>query len=157
MQNVEVLLKENKSIQFPPEGFSMYPFLNPDKGDQVVLTPFSEREPRVGDVILYRRDGEPGTMDERGYARGILVLHRVCRISGNGYYCVGDNQSLVEGPLRREQLLGVMTARIRGGRLTSERNILYRMYLWTWLLLRPVRDDIKRPIARIKRWVRKKQ
>lgn len=157
MQSVEELLKQNQAVQFTPEGYSMYPILDPGKRDQVVVEPIADRIIKRGDVLLYRRDGVRGEMDENGFARGILTLHRVCRVKADGYYFVGDNQSLVEGPIRREQLLGIMTKRVRAGKELSVTNLFYRGSAAVWLLLLPLRDSIKRPIARMKRWVTHKK
>ena len=56
------------------------------------------------DVVLYRRD------------QGILVLHRICRITSDGFYMVGDNQYEVEGPLRQDQIIGKLIAVNRNSR-----------------------------------------
>ena len=152
IQSPQELLEEGKTIQLAPCGYSMYPFLNPDKGDQVVIEPLGNRPLGRGDVVLYRRKGTRGMTSTRGMEGGLLILHRIAKIDGNGYYMVGDNQSKIEGPIAREQLIGIMTARVRGGRRLELGSPGCRIWGRLWLLVCPVRDRIKRPLAWMKRW-----
>ena len=65
----------------------MYPLFHPGR-DEAVIEAYPIHLLRRGDIILYRRE------------QGILVLHRICRITSDGFYLVGDNQTEIEGPLR---------------------------------------------------------
>ena len=141
--DIEQLLRSGQSVQFYPTGWSMYPLIINGR-DQAVVVPVGDRKLRRGDVVLYRREGS------------ILVLHRIVRVRPEGYYMVGDNQKEIEGPLRPEQMLGVMTHVIRKGRTISVNNLLYRLYSGIWLLLRPVRPAISRTVAAIRRPFRRK-
>lgn len=136
--DIEMMLKNGQTIQLFPEGYSMYPLLVPGR-DEVILSPLPERDTRRGDVVLYRRSS------------GILVLHRICRCKKDGYYMVGDNQVQVEGPIRREQLIGIMTGFVRKGKLVSVSNVRYRILSRIWLMMRPVRRCIMVPGAKVKR------
>lgn len=142
--DIAELLTKGQSVQFMPKGYSMYPFLNPDKQDQVIVQPLDGRRIRRGDVVLYRRDGACGETDENGFARGILVLHRIIRREGNEIYLVGDNQNQVEGPLRIEQVLGIMVARVRGKKRMQAGFIPYKISAALWLTVCPVRPKIMR-------------
>ena len=82
-------LKEN-DIKIKPKGYSMYPLFVPGR-DYAVITHIEPDKLKKGDVVLYRRHDNTG----------ILVLHRICRIDKNGFYMVGDNQSVIEGPLEK--------------------------------------------------------
>ena len=156
-KNPEELLKSGVSVQFPTTGYSMYPLLNPDKGDQVIVEPLGERKLKRGDVVLYRRDGEKGTTDEEGFAEGILVLHRIHHRKDDQYYFVGDNQNQVEGPLRADQLRGIMVARVRLGKILSVRNAFYRMSTGAWLLVCPIRPRLMRMAEIVKNIIVKKK
>ena len=149
-QNPEEILLRGESVQFPTTGYSMYPLLNPDKKDQVIVVPLGDRKIRRGDVILYRRDGEKGSTDAEGFAEGILVLHRVHHRKGDAYYFVGDNQNQVEGPLRRDQMRGIMTHRVRGGKRMSVKNVLYVASTGLWLMVCPIRPKIMRAAEIVK-------
>ena len=82
---------------------------------------------RRNDVILYRRD------------QSILVLHRIARITPEGLFLVGDNQSKLEGPLREDQVRGKLIAFVRRGKETPVSNPLYRLLSSLWLCMLPVR------------------
>lgn len=140
--DIETLLKSGQTIQLFPQGYSMYPLLVPDR-DEVILSPLPDRPLRRGDVALYRRD------------TGILVLHRICRCKEDGYYMVGDNQVQVEGPLRKEQVIGIMSGFVRKGKLFSSDNLWYRILSRVWLIMRPVRRCITVPGAKVKKLLRK--
>jgi hypothetical protein len=130
-QNIEALLAEGHTIQLHPNGYSMYPLFVPGR-DEAVIAPIKGHTPRRGDVLLYRRD------------HGILVLHRICKVTKQGIYFVGDNQTEVEGPLRPDQLRGIMTAFIRKGKRRETANPVYVCVSRVWLLLRPVRRPIQK-------------
>lgn len=124
-------------MQIFPEGYSMYPMLVPGR-DEAVIGRADIRKLRRGAVVLYRRES------------GILVLHRLVRTDGNGFYAVGDNQTEVEGPLSADQIKGVLTAFVRKGRYIPVSNPLYRVAASLWLLLLPVRGKIFKISARLR-------
>ena len=65
---IEPLLKAGACIQIHPQGYSMYPFIDPRR-DEVVLAGIEDGSAlRRGDVVLYRREN------------GMLVLHRIYKI-----------------------------------------------------------------------------
>lgn len=124
--DIERLISDNKSIQLSPTGYSMYPMFVPGR-DEAIISPIAEQRLKRGDVVLYRRD------------KSILVLHRICRINQKGIYLVGDNQVEVEGPLRPDQIKGILTSFIRKGKTISVRNPIYLLFTHIWLFLRPIR------------------
>ena len=140
--DIEKLLEEGTYIQIPIQGWSMYPLLTPGR-DQACVKRCQPQELKRGDVVLYRRD------------EGILVLHRICRITDEGIYLVGDNQSEVEGPLRPDQIKGIADAFIRNGKRIDAEQITYRFLTSSWLILRPLRPYITKPAAALKRLFRK--
>lgn len=139
---IEPLLKAGACIQIYPQGYSMYPFIDPRR-DEVVLAGIEEGSAlRRGDVVLYRREN------------GMLVLHRIYKIGQDGLYLLGDHQTAIEGPVRREQVKGKMTGMVRDGRYMYVGNPGYRMLSVVWLWLRPARRVIMVPAARLRRMVR---
>ena len=69
---IEPLLKAGVCIQIHPQGYSMYPFIDPRR-DEVVLAGIEDGSAlRRGDVVLYRREN------------GMLVLHRIYKIGQDG-------------------------------------------------------------------------
>ena len=124
--DLEQLLADGHPIRIRPQGYSMYPLFIPGR-DEAIIEPVTPDRLRRNDVALYRRD------------QGILVLHRICRVTKDGFYLVGDNQSEIEGPLRPDQFRGKLAEVIRNRRKISVRNPLYRFLSSLWLLLCPVR------------------
>lgn len=124
--DIEKLLNDNNIIQIEPQGYSMYPLFIPGR-DKAILEKVDFNTLHTNDIILYRRD------------QGILVLHRICKITSSGYYLVGDNQYEIEGPLRKNQIFGHCIGFIRNGKEISTQNILYRTITRLWLILLPVR------------------
>ena len=113
------------------------------RSDEVVLAGIEEGSAlRRGDVVLYRREN------------GMLVLHRIYKIGQDGLYLLGDHQTAIEGPVRREQVKGKMTGMVRDGRYMDVGNPGYRMLSVVWLWLRPARRVIMVPAARLRRMVR---
>lgn len=127
--DVEQLIREGRTVQIFPEGYSMYPMLVPGR-DEVVIGRADIRKLRRGAVILFRRES------------GLLVLHRLVRTDGSGFYAVGDNQTEVEGPLSADQIKGILIAFVRKGRYIPVSNPLYRVSASLWLFLLPVRGII---------------
>ena len=137
-QNIEQLLADDNIIQIKPRGYSMYPVLVPGR-DEAIVAPADTAKLKRGDVVLYRRD------------QSILVLHRIWRRKDNKFYLVGDNQKEIEGPLRPDQMKGIMIGMIRKGRKISVKNPVYRLLTGIWLVMRPVRPIVSKTVAKIKR------
>lgn len=135
-QKLLPLLQEGQTIQVHPHGFSMYPLIT-SPSDSVILRPIDETTPKRGDILLYRRE------------TGLLVLHRVYRITKDGFYFTGDNQTEVEGPLQSDQLLAVVTHICRKSHTFSVHHPVYRFCSHLWLMLRPIRPYISRPIGKL--------
>ena len=123
------LLEQGEIVQIRPKGYSMYPMLIPDR-DSVILKRAESGTLKRGDVVLYRRD------------RGVLVLHRIWKITTRGIFLVGDNQGLLEGPLREEQITGILIAFIRKGKRISVNHPFYLLYQRVWLMPLPLRSYI---------------
>ena len=109
--DLEALLQDGNIIRIRPQGYSMYPLFIPGRDD----------------VVLYRRD------------QSILVLHRICKITAEGFFMVGDNQSEIEGPLRADQIKGRLIAFVRNGKEISVKNPPYRFLSALWLFMLPLR------------------
>lgn len=142
-QDIEALLLQGRAVQFKPQGYSMYPLFVPGR-DAAVVVPADSGRLKRGDVVLYRRDGS------------ILVLHRIWKRKGDQFYLVGDNQKEIEGPLRLDQMRGILVEIIRKGRQFSVKNPIYRTLSALWLWLRPLRPLISQILAGCKKFLIKK-
>ena len=78
-------------------------------------------------MIFYRRDS------------GTYVLHRICGVEGETYSLVGDGQSVIERGIRREQVLAIVTAVIRKGKLLKKGCFWWDFFEKVWLRLIPER------------------
>lgn len=141
-QDIEKLLAEGNAIQIKPQGYSMYPLFVPGR-DEAVVEPVDTEKLKRGAVALYRRDS------------GILVLHRIWKKKNDEFYMVGDNQKEIEGPLRKEQIKGVMVAMYRKGKYIPVSKFTYRLAMGIWLLLRPLRPCISKTVAFCKKIFKK--
>lgn len=117
-------LASGQSVSFSPRGISMLPMIRQGL-DSVTLSPLPEHLKKY-DLPLYRRDN------------GKYVLHRIIA-AGDTYTCMGDNQVIPEAGLRRDQMIGVVTAFSRGDRLIPVTDRWYRLYCRIWVGILPVR------------------
>lgn len=130
-------LEMGKEIKFVVVGNSMHPlFVN--GRDKVTVVKAEKVKKR--DVILYRRED------------GSYVLHRVVGKGRLGYKLCGDDQIAVEYPVKREDVVAVMTSFERKGREYGTKCLWYRIYSFLWCLfirLRPLEFKI---IKKFRRW-----
>lgn len=109
-------------------GNSMAPMLHHRK-DTVFLE--SVKAPlKKGDLILYRRDN------------GKYVLHRIVRVRHEGaFVCSGDHQWEPE-EVFAHQVLAVVTDFVRDGKAYTNQHRGYRLYVWCWTAVFPIRRPI---------------
>lgn len=130
------LLSNGQPVIFKVQGFSMYPFLYPLR-DEVVVHPLNDHTIRKGDVCLYRR------MD------GILILHRVLKVTNSGIYTIGDHEINPDGPLPFDRFYGIMTAYRKKGKQIKVTSLSYRMKAFLWLCVRKQRLFLLRNLKRV--------
>lgn len=129
-------LDAGKSVRLSPRGTSMLPLLRQGK-DSVILSPLPEKL-RKYDVPLYQREN------------GQYVLHRVIR-AGETYTCTGDNQFVYETELNHSQMIAVVTAIYRNGKVYSMDSIWQKTYCRFWHYSRPIRHLWRRGIGFLRR------
>ena len=137
MPLIREALDHGRSVRFSPRGSSMLPMLR-EGVDSIVLSPLPEKL-RKFDLPLYRRDD------------GKYVLHRIIE-ARETFTCMGDNQFTPEPGLRREQMIGIVTAFYRGEKMHTVTALPYRLYCLFWHYSRPMRHFWRRG----KRWLRRK-
>ena len=126
-----------QSVEMPPRGVSMRPTIREGR-DSVILSPLNGRLKKY-DIPFYRRHD------------GTYVLHRVVGFEGDGYIMCGDNQFVLEHGIGDDDLIAVVTAIRRGGRLIDVNNPFYRAYAVFWHITRWPRSIPTRAIRKIKR------
>lgn len=118
-------------------GSSMTPFLGSGRDRVYLHRPAGAL--RRGDIAFYERAG------------GQLILHRVCRVDGQGrYYFVGDAQQEIEGPIRPEQILAVAARAERKGRIQQPGSFWWEFFRTVWLWLLPARRRVMTAYARLR-------
>lgn len=125
-------------------GNSMSPTLQGDR-DTVYLQKV-DSPLRKGDVILYRRES------------GQYVLHRIVRLQDGGLILSGDNQFEPEH-LKPEQVIARVEGFQRKGKDYSVSHTGYRLWVWFWVGLFPVRRPLialRRRLGRIRRALKRK-
>ena len=104
-------------------GSSMMPLLHHMENRVVIVPP---NKIRLGDIVLYDRQN------------GRYALHRVIGKSKSGFSMAGANQYHIEKNMDYGQIIGVVSAVERGGRLKSFDSFGLRLYtFWVILISRP--------------------
>lgn len=122
------LLEETGSVPLVISGSSMNPFLVHGR-DTVYLSKI-HRPLKCGDMILYRRH------------TGQYVLHRICRAEPGSYTLVGDGQTSLEYGIRHEQVLALVTAVRRKGKLLKPGSFWWEFFQNVWIRMIPLRPWI---------------
>lgn len=118
------ILDSGKSVKFTVVGNSMYPVFVSNR-DKVTVT--KKEKVKKRDVILYRRDD------------GSYVIHRVVGKGRLGYKLCGDDQTAIEYPVKKEDVIAVMTSFERKGKEYSTKCFWYKLYVFLWCLAIPLR------------------
>ncbi len=122
------LLDQADSVPLVITGNSMSPFLVHGRDTVFLSRPVFPL--KKGDMILYRRAG------------GAYVLHRICKAADHSYCLLGDAQTDIEPGIRREQVLAMVTAVRRKGKLLHPGSLWWEFFRGPWLFLRPVRRHL---------------
>lgn len=137
MEDLLKTMEETQTVPLVISGSSMTPFLVHGR-DTVYLSKI-QRPLKKGDMILYRRES------------GAYILHRICDLDGETYTLVGDAQTQREPGIRREQVLALVTAVRRKGRLLQPGSFWWEFFEKIWLRLIPLRPVIVRIYAAVRR------
>ena len=137
MNSIAEELEKTGRVAYTNQGVSMRPLIRAGR-DVWVIEKRSPEDIQKYDVVLFRRPPENG--------RGVYVLHRVLKRFPDGrFWIVGDN--CVSGEIVRPQdVLGVMTALNRGGRMVKPTDFGYRAYVALWCAPWPLRFAVLRAV-----------
>ena len=134
------ILAEESRVQALPlviSGYSMTPFLL--HGRDTVYLSRLERQPKRGDMLLYRRDS------------GAYILHRVVRVENGVCTMVGDAQTLLEPGIRRDQIIAIVTAADRKGKRQKPGCFWWEFFEKVWLGMIPLRPYVMAFYGRLRR------
>ena len=122
------LVEQGQTVPLVISGGSMSPFLV-HRRDTVYLSRV-DRPLRKGDMVLYRR------------VSGSYVLHRICRVRQDRFDLVGDAQTVIEPGIRPGQVLALVTAVRRKGKLLRRGSFWWDFFERIWIRLIPLRPAL---------------
>jgi len=134
------MLDENIDVIITVTGTSMNPMLR-HKKDKVVLTSCDKFNLKKGDIPLYRRNS------------GNYVLHRIVKINRNSYDLCGDNQCKIEKNVPKKDVIAVVKAFERDGKMYRCNDVMYKLYWFLRIFSIPFRGIMqqgRRSLRRIK-------
>lgn len=124
-------------------GNSMRPFLY--SGRDTVYLQAPNGSVSRGDIVFYKREPEK------------YILHRVKKITPDGFFAVGDAQTAVEGPIKQEKILAVVKKVKRKGKIIGEKSPVWFFYKRVWLSVYRIRPVIFSLYRKIKKHFMKKR
>lgn len=131
------LVEEGHEVSMIISGSSMAPFLCHERDSIFFKAP--DRELKPGDIVFYQR------------ASGQYVVHRICKVKNGSYYIVGDAQTVIEGPVEREQIFAVVTKVIRKGVTLKPGDYWWGFFAHVWIHIIPFRPLMVKLYSLIKR------
>lgn len=115
--NAKLLLEQKGEISGLTIGKSMWPLFRSNR--DIAIIKKIDSKLKVNDVLLYRKK----ETDE-------FILHRLLKITENGYIIRGDNRYSVERNITDDDIIGVMTSFERNGRHYDCRTSkIYKVYV----------------------------
>ena len=136
VQLMTPVIESGKSVKFTVVGNSMYPLFR-DGIENVTMG--KACKVKKYDVILYRRD------------EGSYVLHRVVGVGKDGYKLCGDNQLVIEYPVKESSVIAVMTEFERKGKTVEISRLWYVLYSRIWCILLPLRPFMLKTARLVKK------
>ena len=131
------LVEDGKSVSLNVAGMSMFPFLEHERDSVYFEAP--KRKLRKGDIVFFQRNN------------GQYIMHRIYKVEGYSYYVVGDAQSVVEGPVLRDQIFAIVTQVKRNGRMLTPSSLTWKYYEKVWINLLPYRGVLMLPYRAVRK------
>lgn len=124
------LVEQGETVCLPITGSSMVPFLVHGR-DQIRFQK-PDRPLRRGDLAFFQRPN------------GDYVMHRVCQITPQGCYFLGDNQQTIEGPIPTQRVFGLITQVCHKGKWIGPGDFWWDFFAGPWLTLRTCRPLLRK-------------
>ena len=122
---LRTVIDEGKEVNMRVLGSSMAPFVVHERDTIYFKRP--ERKLKKGDIAFFQRNN------------GQYVVHRIYKIKGDEYYFVGDNQTLIEGPIEKGQIFAIVTRVIRKGKEIRPGDPWWLFFEKIWINMIPLR------------------
>ena len=137
MEPLLAVMEEAETVPLVISGYSMNPFLAHGR-DTVYLSKI-KRPLKKGDMVLYRRDS------------GAYILHRLFRVEESDFTFVGDAQTQLERGIREDQLLALVTAVRRKGKLLKKGSFWWDFFEKIWIRMVPLRPAVRKGYSLIRK------
>ena len=142
MKGLEESLKQNGIYITLTKGDSMNPMLVEGR-DKVVIVP-PEFPLKKYDVPVYRKLGH-------------YTMHRIVRLTKNGYIICGDNRAVLEKNVREEDIVGILDGFYQGDKYIDRHDKEFLQYGIDAVMTLPkrrIKYFFKRVVRKIKRIIR---
>ena len=130
MSTFEEEIERTRKLVYTNVGDSMMPLIK--QGRDLLIIEKPDGRLKRYDIPLYKRDS------------GQYVLHRVLKVRENDYVICGDNRYCKEYGITDRHIIGVLTSVVRDGKELDFGSFGYRLYVFLWCGLFPVRAFILR-------------
>jgi len=130
--SIEEEIRKNGRFVYSNRGRSMLPLIREGKDVVVLVSPVFPL--RKYDVPLFK----PAHFDGR------YILHRIVKVKDGSYVIRGDNCISCEYGVKDEDIVGVLSAVVRGGKEISVSSFGYKAYSRFWCFIYPLRYVLKR-------------
>ena len=125
-EEVSKIVAEGGMVTLTAVGYSMNPGIVHMR-DQITLGPWTDSDIRPGTVALVRD------------IRGNIIIHRIIKRKGNYILLEGDGNIGQKEKATLDGIAGIMHSITRKNRIYTSKNLLWRIYSWAWVALRPLR------------------
>ena len=126
MEEIRQLVSEGKTVTLTVKGNSMNPFMVHLR-DQMTLGPWKEEDLKKGTVALVRD------------VYGNYLIHRIINKDNHTVTLLGDGNVLQTETATKDNVIGIMYAIQRKGRIYTPKSLSWRIYSAIWMFLTPVR------------------
>lgn len=128
LMTLRTLVEEGHEVSMLITGSSMSPFLIHQRDSIYFGKP--HRALKKGDMVFYQR------------TNGDFVIHRIRRVAPEGYYLIGDAQTVTEGPVSASQIFALILKVKRKGKWIEPGSFLWEFFARVWINLIPLRRII---------------
>ena len=139
---IEESIRAGKKVKLTVTGDSMYPLLK-SRMDTVVL----DIPDTLGkyDIVFYKRDN------------GRYILHRILMEKNGAFVIAGDNETVKEYPVRKDQIIGKVTGFCRKEKTHNANEIFYRIYAFLWVNMFSLRPVMLKTALKIHNYIHRKK
>ena len=118
--NIREIIERDGMYVSTPLGDSMWPMLYSKRDTTCIVK--AQGKLKKHDVALYLR------------STGEYILHRIMKVTADGYIMCGDSQFVLEHGVKDEQIVGVLESFYRNGKFHTVKEKRYKLYVFLWCI-----------------------